>query len=288
MANWLQSSNAVGLLSRKQAASWTTPVRGVGPPPSFPLARRKVQRVEFTVAGVQKAGTTALHYFLAKHPNIALPRDQALHFFDKEEHFKEEPDYEILHGNFDPGWRWRIAGEVTADYVYYTPAMERMARYNPAMKLIISLRNPTSRAFSHWNMRRAKGREALEFVEAIQRDREQIIPGTLRGNAHLERGFYAAQIERVFELFPREQVLLIKYEDFRADHARTLDDVFDFLGIHRLPGLKNKEQNAGPYQRKITAEEREYVSAIFAEDIGRLEALLGWDCSDWRFKSPGV
>ncbi len=285
MANGLQSSNAVGLQSRKQAASWPTPARGVGAPPSFPLARRKVGRVDFTVAGVQKAGTTALHYFLARHPHIALPRDQALHFFDKEEYFEEEPDYEILHRNFDPGWRWRIAGEVTADYVYYRPALERMARYNPAMKLIISLRNPTSRAFSHWNMRRAKGREPLEFLEAIQRDQEQIGSEKLRGNAHLERGFYAGQIERVFDLFPRPQVLIIKYEDFRANHARTLDGIFDFLGVHRLPGLKNKEQNAGPYQRKITAEEREHVSAIFEEDIGRLEALLGWDCSDWRFNS---
>src|SRR5882757_9056305 len=89
------------------------------------LARRKVTRVDFIVAGVQKAGTTAVHDFLAQHPHIALLRDQALHFFDKEENFSSsqtgpfEPDYSILHSNFDPGWRWRIAGEVTADYVYY-------------------------------------------------------------------------------------------------------------------------------------------------------------------------
>src|SRR5713226_9558441 len=79
-------------------------------PPRF--RRRKVQRVDFIVAGVQKAGTTAIHDFLAQHPHIALLRDQALHFFDEEEHFAGEPDYRILLGNFDPGWRWRVAGEV--------------------------------------------------------------------------------------------------------------------------------------------------------------------------------
>src|SRR4051794_13984507 len=248
----------------------------------FPLRRRKVERLDFIVAGVQKAGTTALHYFLAKHPHIALPRDQALHFFDKQEHFEGAPDYGILHGNFDGGWRWRTAGEVTADYVYYSPALERIARYNPDMKLIISLRNPTDRAFSHWNMRRAKGREPLEFLDAIKRDQEQIGSGTLRGNAHLERGFYASQLERVFDFFPREQVLLIKYEDFRRDYAQTINRLFDFLEVRRLTNLKNKEQNTGPYQRKITAEEREYVSALFDEEIYRLEKMLGWDCSDWR------
>src|SRR5436853_6149268 len=110
--------------------------------PRSSLWRRKIDRVDFVVAGVQKAGTTALHYFIAKHPHIALPRDQALHFFDKEENFRGEPDYNILLGNFDPARRWQIAGEVTSDYAYWKPAMERIARYNPRMKIIISLRNP--------------------------------------------------------------------------------------------------------------------------------------------------
>src|SRR5919109_5413678 len=104
--------------------------------------RRKIDRVNFIVAGVQKAGTTAIHDFLAQHPHIALLRDQALHFFDKEENFGSsrtglrEPDYRVLHGNFDPGWRWRTAGEVTADYLYYPGALERIAAYNRKMKII--------------------------------------------------------------------------------------------------------------------------------------------------------
>jgi hypothetical protein len=234
---------------------------------------------------VQKAGTTALHYFIAKHPHIALPRDQALHFFDKEENFAGKPDYEVLHGNFDPGWRWRIAGEVTADYVYYPPAIERIAQYNPAMKLIISLRNPTSRAFSHWNMRRAKGRETLDFVDAIKRDLEMSGSSGPRGNAHIDRGLYSSQIERVLRFFPREQVLFIKYEDFSANNLATVDSIFDFLGVRRLRILKNKQQNIGPYQRKMTAEERQYVSSLFADDTYKVERLLGWNCADWRYEA---
>ena len=247
------------------------------------FGRRKVEQVDFVVAGVQKAGTTALHYFLSKHPHIALPRDQALHFFDNEDNFRDgEARHDILRANFDPGRRWQIAGEVTADYLYYAPALERMARHNPRMKIIASLRNPADRAFSHWNMRRGKNREPLDFVEAIKKDQEQRSSPPLRGNAHIDRGLYAAQLERVFALFPREQVHVIKYENFRKDNAAAMDLVFDFLGVERLPGLKNAEKNAHPHERKMTAEERAYVSSLFVEDIKRLEQMLGWDCADWR------
>ena len=255
---------------------------------SGPFRRRKVEQVDFIVAGVQKAGTTAIHDFLAQHPHVALLRDQALHFFDKEEHFgssRTRPDYRILHGNFDPGWRWRVAGEVTADYLYYPHALERIARYNPKMKLIISLRNPVGRAFSQWNMRRGKGQEPLEFIDALKRDQEIGIWQGPRGNAYLARSFYAPQLEQVFKLFPREQVFILKFEEFRTDPFPILDRIFDFLAVRRISRLKNKERNVGSYSQKISAQEREYAAAVFDDDITKIQALLGWDCSDWRFKA---
>jgi Sulfotransferase domain len=248
------------------------------------LGRRKVERVDFIVAGVQKAGTTAIHDFLAQNPQIALLRDQALHFFDKEENFSGQHDYRILHGNFDPGWRWRSAGEVTADYLYYPRALERIAAYNPKMKIIISLRNPTERAFSQWNMRREKNQEPLEFVDALKKDQETGLAKNPRGNAYIARSLYAPQLEKVFTLFPRDQVFVLKYEDFRADPFPIVDQIFDFIGVERKTGLRNKQRNVGSYSRKLTREEREYAAGIFADDIAKIETLLGWDCSDWRFQ----
>src|SRR3954451_4865980 len=110
--------------------------------------RRPIDHVAFVVAGAQKCGTTALHHFIAKHPHIALPRDQALHFFDDDRHFNGEPDYKILHGSFKPSLRWQIAGEVTSDHIYRPTAMEGRARYNPKMKIIVSLEKLAHRAFS--------------------------------------------------------------------------------------------------------------------------------------------
>jgi Sulfotransferase domain len=251
------------------------------------FGHRKVARVDFVVAGVQKAGTTAIHDFLVQHPEVALLRDQALHFFDKEEHFRGEPDYRILHGNFDPGRRWRVAGEVTADYLYYPRALERVAAYNPQIKLIISLRHPTERAFSQWNMRREKGQEPLEFLDALKRDQEIGISKGPRGNAYLARSLYAPQLEKVLTLFPCEQVLVVKYETLRDDPFLVVDRIFDFLSVSRKGRLKNKQRNVGAYSRKLTPEERAYAGAIFSEDITKIEELLGWDCSDWRFTSLG-
>lgn len=252
------------------------------------LGRRKVDQVNFVVAGVQKAGTTAIHDFLAQHPQIALLRDQALHFFDKEEHFAGKPDYRILHGNFKPAWRWQTAGEVTADYLYYPRALERIAAYNPRMKIIVSLRNPTARAFSQWNMRREKNQEPLEFLEALKRDQEIGISKGPRGNAYITRSLYVPQLEKVFTLFPRDQVLTLKYENLRADPASLLNQLFDFLGVSRKAGLTNKKRNVGSYSRKLRPEEGAFGDSLFREDIAAVEKMLGWDCSDWRFQSVEV
>jgi len=250
------------------------------------LGRRKVHRVDFIVAGVQKAGTTAIHDFLAQHPHIALLRDQALHFFDKEEHFDGEPDYRTLHGNFHSGWRWRVAGEVTADYLYYPRALERIAAYNPQMKIIASLRHPAERAFSQWNMRREKNQEPLGFIDALKRDQEIGLSKNPRGNAYIARSLYTPQLEKVFNLFASEQVFVLKYETFRTDPFPIIDRIFDFIGVSQKSGLKNKQRNVGSYSRKLTPQEREYAAALFAEDIAKVEKLLGWDCGDWRFNSP--
>ena len=153
------------------------------------------------------------------------------------------------------------------------------------MKLIISLRNPVGRAFSQWNMRRGKGQEPLEFLNALKRDQEIGIWKRPRGNAYLARSLYSAQLEKVFDLFPRHQVFVLKYEDFRANPFSILDRIFDFLGVGEAPRLKNKKRNLGAYSRKITMQEREYAADIFDDDITDVERLLGWDCSDWRVKS---
>src|SRR5437870_13859218 len=101
----------------------------------FGWKRHKVERLDFIVAGVQKSGTTALHYFFKKHPQIALPDRQEMHFFDDEEIFSRPVDYDLLHRHFRPIARSMAAGEVTPSYLYWKPAMERIHAYSPQIKL---------------------------------------------------------------------------------------------------------------------------------------------------------
>src|SRR6266568_5317955 len=259
------------------------------------MKRRKVERLDFIVAGAQKSGTTAVHYFLKKHPQIALPDRQELHFFDDEEIFSCPADYERLHRHFRPlarstrllfaTARQATAGEVTPSYLYWKPAMERIWNYNPQIKLVILLRNPIDRAFAHWNMQRFKDREPLDFLDALKEEPRRIAqPLTVESRrfAYVDRGFYSEQLERVFKFFPREQVRIVKFEDFRDRKQETLNGIFEFLGVNPLRGVRDKDRNIVPYERAMTPEERKYLLTIFAVEIAKLEQMLGWDCSAWK------
>ena len=247
----------------------------------------KVERLDFVVPGAQKSGTTALHSFLTKHPQIALPERQEMHFFDDEEIFSHAPvDYELLHRHFRPIARSTIAGEVTPSYLYWKPAMERIHAYNPQLKLVILLRNPIDRAFAHWNMQRFKDREPLDFLDALKEEPRRIAAQPLaidsRRFAYVDRGFYSAQLERVFKFFPREQVHVVKFENFRDHKQQTLESIFDFLGVKRLRNVRDKDRNVVPYERAMTPEERKYLAEVFSAEIAKLEKMLAWDLSDWR------
>src|SRR5438552_9431873 len=251
----------------------------------FRQKRRKIERLDFILAGAQKSGTTALHYFLSKHPDITMGDQQEMHFFDNDAMFVAELDYEQLHKHYPLLAPAKIAGGCTPSYIYHEPAAERICKYNPKIKLLILLRNPVDRAFAHWNMQRFKGREPLDFFDAVREEQGRIAgapPTEARRFAYVDRGFYSQQLARLFKFFPREQIKIIKSEEFRDKNRAMLDSVFRFLGVRPLIGGRNKDRNVVPYERAITPEERQCLHDIFSEDIAKVEQMLGWDCSDWR------
>jgi Sulfotransferase domain len=244
------------------------------------------RKLDFIIPGAQKAGTTALHYFLQKHPQITLGDQQEMHFFDNDDFFAREPiDYEQLHRHFPPLTRAGIAGECTPHYLHYTPAIERIWNYNPKIKLLILLRNPLDRAFAHWNMQRFKGREPLDFLDAVKNENPRLAGGSpleKRRFSYITRGFYGEQLQRVLKFFPREQVKLIKFEQFRDNNCGTLNSVFEFLGLKPPRHIRTTDRNVVPYKREMTIDERKYLYAILSDEIVRIEQMLGWDCSDWK------
>ncbi len=251
----------------------------------FRPKRRKIDKLDFILAGAQKSGTTALHYFLEKHPRITMGDRQEMHFFDNDDLFSGPVDYDLLHRHFRPVARTTIGGECSPSYLYWKPAAERIWNYNPQIKLLILLRNPVERAFAHWNMQRFKGREPLDFFEAVKEEKSRIAgapPQEVRRFAYIDRGFYTEQLERFFRFFSREQMMIIKFDKFREEQRETLNSIFSFLGVKPLPSFRSKDRNVVPYQRAMNWEERVFLYNIFADGIAKLEQLLGWDCSDWK------
>lgn len=174
---------------------------------------------------------------------------------------------------------------MTPSYLYWKPAIERIYAYNPQIKLVILLRNPIDRAFAHWNMQRFKSREPLDFLAALKEEPQRIAqPLSIESRrfAYIDRGFYSAQLERVFKFFPHAQVKMIRFEDFRDRKQDTLDSIFDFLGVRRLRAGRDKDRNIVPYERGMKPEERKLLAEVFAAEIGKLEQMLGWNLSDWK------
>ena len=260
----------------------------------FKVKRPPTEKLDFIIAGVQKAGTTALSDLLESHPKIKMPHKDELHrtvqparhFFDDEERFAQtEVDYTPLHRGCTRKHDSILLGSCTPIYTYWKPAGERIWNYNDKIKLLILLRNPADRAFSHWNMQRDRGLENLDFLAAVQEEKNRArdaTPFQLRKFSYVDRGFYGEQMNRVFRYFPREQVHTIKFEDFRRDPRKTLDAVCRFLHLEPLNNLNNVETGSTPYTRKMTGSERQYLVDLYRSDIEGLEKLLGWDCSDWK------
>jgi hypothetical protein len=251
----------------------------------FRTRRRKIERLDFVLAGAQKSGTTALHYFLSKHPNITMGDQQEIHFFDNDAMFIADVDYEQLHGHYPPVAPSTIAGDCTPSYMYYEPVAERIWKYNPKIKLLVLLRNPVERAFAHWNMQRFKGREPLDFFDAVREEKNRISgapPTEARRFAYVDRGFYARQLARFFKFFPREQLKIVKFEEFKEKQRETLISIFSFLGLEPLRPVRSKDRNIVPYERAMNWEERVFLYNLFADDIAKVEEMLGCDCSDWK------
>ena len=251
----------------------------------FRSRRRKIDRLDFVLAGAQKSGTTALHYFLSRHSDINMGDQQEIHFFDNDALFASEPDYEQLHKHYPLLAASMIAGDCTPSYIYHEAAAERIWKYNPKIKLLITLRNPVERAFAHWNMQRFRGREPLDFFDAVREEQTRIAgapPADARRFAYVDRGFYGRQLTRLFKFFRREQVKVVKFEDFRDNQRETLVAIFSFLGRKPLRLVRSKDRNVVPYERAMNWEERVFLYNLFAEDIATVERMLGWNCSDWK------
>jgi hypothetical protein len=243
-------------------------------------------KVGFLGVGAQKAGTSALDAYLRTHPGLCMAKVKEVHLFDDDRNFvKRSLDgYAEYHRQFAPTSTAQILGEITPAYMYWNDAPRRIWEYNRAMKLIAVLRNPITRAYSQWNMDRSVGNEPLPFWDALQAERPRLrasLPYQTRKFSYADRGFYTGQLRRLWSFFPPEQVLVLRYEDLQRRPDEALGEVFDFLGVERLPPIPAQEAHVRPYVGRMSQREWQYLHDLFEFDIRALERMLGWDCAEW-------
>jgi len=221
---------------------------------------------DFFIAGHPKSGTTALYEMLRRHPEIYMCEEKEPWFFSAEElRFRAPPrkpfaipdtleDYLSL---FDAARPDQRAGEASTTYLWSPTAARAIAEVQPQARVIAILREPASFLHSlhlqflesyietESDFRRAIALE-LDRSEGRHIARHSYWPQLLQYSAHVR---YVEQLRRFHSVFPAEQVLVLIYEDFRADNEGTVRRVLDFLGVNDTVSLELEQANPTVHAR---------------------------------------
>lgn len=199
-------------------------------------------RIQFVIGGVQKAGTSALARWLSTHPALALPRDKEAHVFDAPD-FDQTCTVESIDRQFVDSCELirpdSLCGDATPIYLLHPRFIERIHRYNPAMRWIVLLRHPVERMVSNYHMERAWGRERRSLWQALLLERWRLwrhgddfsMESPLRHGSYALRSDYARQLDVLFQHFPAEQVLLLDSASLAQQSERCYARVCAFLGV---------------------------------------------------------
>jgi hypothetical protein len=233
-------------------------------PEASPLARAPGGKVpDFFIVGNPKSGTTALYEMLKPHPQIYMPDLKETRFFARELHPNAEPpelsessetskkrrpetveEYLGLFAGAVPGQR---AGEASPSYLRSHDAAGRIARMQPDARIIAILREPASFLRSlHMELLRDHVETEKDLGKAIAledvRRREREVRRS-PGLVYSDYVRYVEQLERFHAVFPRERVLVLIYDDFRADNEGTVRRVLRFLEVDDTAPIEVTEAN---------------------------------------------
>ena len=214
------------------------------------------------IIGAAKAGSTSLFDWLSQHPDVASSRIKETEYFDRK--FGHGPHW--YRAQFAPRRRHKVILEASPSYLGSRAAPERVRALLGTPKLIVLLRDPVDRAYSHHAMKVRHGLETLPFEEALEAEPERF--GYIAGS------HYAEQIEHWLSVFPRKNFLFIRAEDLFRDPRAQLARALRFLDLapYAFPNLAAK--NVGSCA-PLTPELRARLDEHFAQPNRRLAELTG-------------
>jgi sulfotransferase family protein len=186
----------------------------------------------FLIVGAMKSGTSSLASWIGAHPQAFIAAGKEIHFFDVDQNW--ELGLEWYRENFDGTDGALAVGEGTPRYMFLRRSVERMAAAVPEAKLIVCLRDPVERAFSHYlHAYYRVGDERRSFANAVADELAESAafePEEVAGG-YVQRGYYARQLERLTAHFPRDRVHVVLFDDIRHDPRRVFADTCRFLGL---------------------------------------------------------
>jgi hypothetical protein len=239
---------------------------------------------DFLVAGVPKAGTTALHAALSRHPGLFMSPIKEPKFFLTDgpppskggpgdaltyrEHVWQRDRYELLFDAAPPG---ALRGESTPLYLYDRSAMHRIRQLIPETKLIVVLRDPVERAHSNWTHLWSAGLEPIgDFVRACEEEDRRIAAGWASFWHYTRLGQYGQQLDYAFSLFPRESVLVLRYWRLVDEPAATLDRICAFLGVQTGILTEIPRENVTAHPERTLAHRAVSLGMRTGDTVGRL------------------
>jgi hypothetical protein len=252
----------------------------------------------FIIIGAKRGGTTSLYNYLLEHPSVAplfpgRQRIKGIRYFDVQflrgqrwyrSHFPLEMAGRQLARPWIPA---PVTGEASPYYLFHPLAAARLAAAAPDVRIIVSLRDPVERAYSHYKERVRHQAEPLSFEDALDAEPARLLGETERmladpgyrsveheDHSYVAQGRYLDMLPRWFELFPREHFHIVASEDFYADPNRVVNEVWSFLGLPAGRLRSSKRHNFFPAADLLPAT-RQRLQDSFAEHNAALEQLLG-------------
>jgi hypothetical protein len=213
------------------------------------------QLPNFFILGAPKSGTTALYHWLGKQPSVHLSTPKEPYYFEDE--YEQGPEF-YWHTYFAAGWRGQpLVGDGRAAHLYLPYVPPRIHATVPDARLIVILRNPVERAYSHWWMQHSHGRDPLGFDAALRANRQAIAEGDsyegeraeqlwrahiaptrdhrglrpVTARPYIEAGHYADHLGRYLRFFPRERFCILIHDDFLRSPLATMRQLCALLGL---------------------------------------------------------
>jgi hypothetical protein len=233
------------------------------------------------VVGAPKCGTTSLFYYLRQHPDVYLPIVKELHYFSFPDlgYNSNGPGDKLVQNQLCQTWEQYIEnymgvsgqqaiGDISPSYLYYSQSAERIRDKLGMAKIIIILRNPVDKAYSQYMHMVREGLEMLSFPGAIEAEEERCKKRWGDIWRYTESSLYANHVERFQNIFGKNKVKVILFDDLVNDARQITTSLFDYIGVD-----SSVEVSTGKKFNK-TGKQRFPMVGNFMRNPGRLKRIV--------------